>query len=86
MMRLGLMTAALAVSTFPAVAHERLKSVGATPIQVQRQVCAADFARFCPGQQMGGGRMGRCLINYMPRLTNECHDTVQHWCPTRRCP
>ena len=86
MFRFKMSVLLLMIGVVPAAAHGRLKSVGATPIEVQRQNCAADFAKFCPGQQMGGGRMGRCLINYMPNLTNACHDTVAHWCPTGKCP
>ena len=67
-------------------AHEHLKSPGQSSIATQRQVCAADFARFCPGQAMGGGRMGRCLISYVANLTPDCADTVHHWCPSGRCP
>ena len=68
------------------MAHGKLKSVGPSSIETQRQVCAADFSKFCPGQAMGGGRMGRCLINFTSSISNDCADIVHHWCPTGRCP
>ncbi|SKA37318.1 cysteine rich repeat-containing protein [Consotaella salsifontis] len=41
-----------------------------------KQACEADFRRYCPNVQPGGGRILECLQANAARLTPACHSAL----------
>ena len=47
----------------------------------ERQACQADFEKYCPGVEPGGGRVIECLAQHLDRLTAECQKVVKAHTP-----
>lgn len=43
----------------------------------QREACMADFEKYCPGVQPGGGRVIECLSKHLDQLTPQCKTVVE---------
>ncbi|MEQ1944196.1 cysteine rich repeat-containing protein [Mesorhizobium sp. VNQ89] len=43
----------------------------------ERQACQADFEKYCPGVQPGGGRVIKCLSEHLDHLTPQCKSVVE---------
>ena len=43
----------------------------------EREACMADFEKYCPGVQPGGGRVLECLSKHLDQLTPQCKAVVQ---------
>ena len=43
----------------------------------QREACQADFEKYCPGVQPGGGRVLECLGKHLDQLTPQCKSMVE---------
>ena len=46
-----------------------------------RAACQADFEKFCPGVEPGGGRVVECLAKQLDKLTPECKTVVETHMP-----
>lgn len=42
----------------------------------QREACAADFKRLCPGQLPGGGRVRQCFAENVEQLSPLCQEAA----------
>jgi Cysteine rich repeat len=53
--------------------------VGAAIAQTaaEREACMADFQKYCPGVQPGGGRIIKCLSEHLDQLTPQCKAVVE---------
>jgi flavorubredoxin len=47
----------------------------------ERAACQADFEKYCPGVQPGGGRIIECLAKELDKLTPECKAVVEAHMP-----
>ena len=47
----------------------------------ERAACQADFEKFCPGVEPGGGRVVECLAKQLDKLTPECKTVVEAHMP-----
>jgi hypothetical protein len=47
----------------------------------ERAACQADFEKFCPGVEPGGGRVVECLAKQLDKLTPECKAVVEAHMP-----
>jgi hypothetical protein len=47
----------------------------------ERAACQADFEKFCPGVEPGGGRGEECLAKDLDKLTPECKKVVEGHMP-----
>ena len=54
-------------------------SAGAAMAQTaaEREACMADFEKYCPGVQPGGGRVIECLSKQLDKLTPQCKAVVE---------
>ena len=54
-------------------------SAGAAMAQTaaEREACQADFKKFCPNVQPGGGRVVECLSQHLDQLTPQCKAVVE---------
>ena len=43
----------------------------------EREACQADFEKYCPGVQPGGGRVLECLGKHLDQLTPQCKSMVE---------
>ena len=43
----------------------------------EREACMADFEKYCPGVQPGGGRVIECLSKHLDQLTPQCKTVVE---------
>jgi uncharacterized membrane protein len=43
----------------------------------EREACQADYEKFCPGVQQGGGRVLECLSKHLDQLTPQCKSVVE---------
>ncbi|MEP9389202.1 cysteine rich repeat-containing protein [Mesorhizobium sp. KR9-304] len=43
----------------------------------EREACKADFEKYCPGVQPGGGRIMECLGKHLDQLTPQCKSVVE---------
>lgn len=43
----------------------------------EREACMADFEKYCPGVQPGGGRVIECLSKQIDKLTPQCKAVVE---------
>jgi len=46
-----------------------------------RAACQADFEKFCPGVEPGGGRVVECLAKQLDKLTPQCKAVVEAHMP-----
>ena len=44
--------------------------------QAIRTNCMDDFKKLCPGTEVGGGRMGKCLAHHKSQVTSLCLKTL----------
>lgn len=68
-MKYSLVAAALALAAFPAPALAQTAA--------ERAACKADFEKYCPGVQPGGGRIVECLSAHLDELTPQCRSVVE---------
>jgi len=47
----------------------------------EREACMADFQKYCPGVQPGGGRVMECLSKHLEKLTPQCKTVVEAHMP-----
>ncbi|RJG46104.1 MULTISPECIES: cysteine rich repeat-containing protein [unclassified Mesorhizobium] len=47
----------------------------------ERTACQADFEKFCPSVQPGGGRIIECLAEHLNDLTPQCQTVVKAHMP-----
>lgn len=47
----------------------------------ERAACQADFEKYCPGVEPGGGRVLECLSQHLDKLTPECQKVVKAHAP-----
>jgi hypothetical protein len=47
----------------------------------ERAACQADFEKFCPGVEPGGGRGEECLAKDLDKLTPECKKVIEAHMP-----
>ena len=47
----------------------------------EREACQADFEKYCPGVQPGGGRVIECLAEHLDKLTPQCQAVVKEHMP-----
>lgn len=54
-------------------------STGAAVAQTaaQREACQADYEKYCPGVEPGGGRILECLSKHLDQLTPQCRSVVE---------
>ena len=43
----------------------------------EREACQADFEKYCPGVEPGGGRVLECLGKHLDQLTPQCKSVVE---------
>ena len=43
----------------------------------EREACQADFEKYCPGVEPGGGRVLECLGKHLDQLTPQCKSMVE---------
>ena len=43
----------------------------------EREACQADFEKYCPGVEPGGGRILECLGKHLDQLTPQCKSMVE---------
>lgn len=43
----------------------------------ERQACQADYEKYCPTVQQGGGRIIKCLSEHLDQLTPQCKSVVE---------
>ena len=57
--------------------------VGAAIAQTaaEREACQADFEKYCPGVEPGGGRVVECLSKHLDQLTPQCKTVVEAHMP-----
>lgn len=72
-MRIALSIFIIATTLFPGAALAQTAA--------ERQACEADFKKFCPGVEPGGGRVVQCLAEHLADLTPECQKVVQTHMP-----
>jgi hypothetical protein len=49
--------------------------------EAQREACQADFEKYCPGVEPGGGRVIECLSKHMDQLAPACQTVVKESAP-----
>jgi hypothetical protein len=64
----------LTLFSLAAQAQDAPSAPQATPV---REACAADFKKFCPDVQPGGGRMRACIAEHRDDLSQGCRDALQ---------
>jgi hypothetical protein len=47
----------------------------------EREACMADFQKYCPGVEPGGGRVVECLAQHLDKLTPQCKAVVEAHMP-----
>jgi hypothetical protein len=47
----------------------------------EREACQADFEKYCPGVEPGGGRIIECLAQHLDKLTPQCQAVVKEHMP-----
>jgi len=47
----------------------------------EREACQADFEKYCPGVEPGGGRVVECLSKHLDQLTPQCKTVVEAHMP-----
>jgi hypothetical protein len=47
----------------------------------EREACQADFEKYCPGVEPGGGRVVECLAQHLDKLTPQCQAVVKAHMP-----
>jgi hypothetical protein len=47
----------------------------------EREACQADFEKYCPGVEPGGGRVVECLAEHLDKLTPQCQAVVKAHMP-----
>lgn len=47
----------------------------------EREACLADFEKYCPGVEPGGGRVMACLSKHLDQLTPQCKTVVEAHMP-----
>jgi hypothetical protein len=47
----------------------------------EREACQADFEKYCPGVEPGGGRVVECLAEHLDKLTPQCQAVVKEHMP-----
>jgi hypothetical protein len=54
-------------------------TIGAARAQTaaEREACMADFEKYCPGVQPGGGRVLECLSKHLDQLIPQCKAVVE---------
>lgn len=68
------------MKSFVAIAVMALAfSTGAALAQTaaEREACQADYEKYCPGVQQGGGRIIKCLSEHLDQLTPQCKSVVE---------
>ena len=55
--------------------------VAAAQTAAEREACQADFEKFCPNVQPGGGRVVECLSQHLDQLTPQCKTVVEAHMP-----
>ncbi len=63
--------------SFAAVAFIVAPGVALAQTAAERQACQADFEKYCPGVQPGGGRVIKCLSEHLDQLTPQCKSVVE---------
>ncbi len=58
-----------------------LIDIAAAQTAADRAACQADFEKFCPGVQAGGGRIIECLSKHLSDLTPDCQKVVKAHMP-----
>lgn len=58
-----------------------LTDVALAQTAAEREACKADFEKFCPGVEPGGGRIIECLAQHLNELTPECQKAVKAHMP-----
>ncbi len=58
-----------------------LTDVAFAQTAAEREACKADFEKFCPGVEPGGGRIIECLAQHLNELTPECQKAVKAHMP-----
>ena len=43
----------------------------------EREACQADFEKYCPGVEPGGGRVLECLGKHLDQLAPQCKSMVE---------
>jgi hypothetical protein len=64
----------LTLFSLAAQAQDAPSAPQATPV---REACAADFKKFCPDVQPGGGRIRACIAEHRDDLSQGCRDALQ---------
>ncbi|MGP8033582.1 MAG: cysteine rich repeat-containing protein [Steroidobacteraceae bacterium] len=64
----------LTLFSLAAQAQDAPSAPQATPV---REACAADFKKFCPDVQAGGGRIRTCIAAHRDELSQGCRDALQ---------
>ena len=72
-MRLLVTVVVLATALGPGVAMAQTAA--------ERAACQADFEKFCPGVEPGGGRIVECLAKQLDKLMPECKTVVEAHMP-----
>ncbi len=63
--------------SFAAVAFIVSPGIVFAQTAAERQACQADFEKYCPGVQPGGGRVIKCLSEHLDQLTPQCKSVVE---------
>lgn len=58
-----------------------LPEVALAQTAAERAACQADFEKYCPGVQPGGGRIIECLAEHLNELTPACQKVVKTHMP-----